>query len=286
MDLYLLVLLPLTALALTYIFYVVTKNKRSSINHLVDDGFEHIFSGGGNKFIAFNLRNGRFRFGELLKYSYIERSISYIYDYEWKWVENNAQKVSSKFLFYISDVHHYMHEIFYQDNERKAEMEWAKIQAVFRECVAAQYVETQNMERMESYDFFISHASEDKDEFVRPLVKSLSNLGLKTWYDEFSLEIGDSLRRTIDHGLANSKYGIVVLSNAFFSKQWPQYELDALVNRSMTGEKVILPIWYGVQHKDVSQFSHSLADKVAFSTSSLNIEEMAQEFLKIIQKYN
>lgn len=69
------------------------------------------------------------------------------------------------------------------------------------------------------FDFFISHASEDKDNFVRPLVNELSQLGINVWFDEQTLEIGDSLRRNIDTGLKKASYGIVVLSHAFFSKK-------------------------------------------------------------------
>ena len=66
------------------------------------------------------------------------------------------------------------------------------------------------------YDAFIAHASEDKLEFVRPLAEKLTELGLKIWYDEFELKVGDSLRGSIDRGLVNSKYGIVVLSKNSF----------------------------------------------------------------------
>ncbi len=58
------------------------------------------------------------------------------------------------------------------------------------------------------YDVFISHASEDKDEVVRPLATALQRSGLKVWYDEFELRIGDSLRRKIDQGLAGSRFGL------------------------------------------------------------------------------
>jgi hypothetical protein len=63
------------------------------------------------------------------------------------------------------------------------------------------------------------------DEVVRPLTYSLQNHGLKVRYDEFEMKIGDSLRRKIDKGLANSKFGIVVLSRSFISKGWTNYEL-------------------------------------------------------------
>ena len=69
------------------------------------------------------------------------------------------------------------------------------------------------------YDAFISHASEDKAGFVRPLAKALGKMGFRVWYDEFELRVGDSLRQSIDKGLINSRFGIVVLSSAFFAKK-------------------------------------------------------------------
>jgi hypothetical protein len=83
------------------------------------------------------------------------------------------------------------------------------------------------------YDVFISHASEDKDAIVRELAEALDGEGLDVWYDEFELRVGSSLRRSIDQGLANSRFGVVVLSNAFFKRDWPNYELDGLVTREM-----------------------------------------------------
>lgn len=281
---YLWLVIPACMTLLVVLLIKERNQKKETLTQLEKDGFKHVFYGDGMNFIAFNLVNGYFRFGRLNSGDFAERPVNFITNYEWKWVDRNAQRLSNKFFFYISDVGHSMHEVFYNDKARKAEVEWAKIQAVYSECCSSQYQVVENMERNDRYDFFVSHASEDKNEFVRPLVQELNSLGLKVWYDEFSLEIGDSLRRTIDHGLGNAKYGIVVLSPAFFAKQWPQYELDALVNRSMSGEKVILPVWHGVQHQEVSQYSHSLADKVAFSSSSLNIQEMASEFLRLLQK--
>jgi len=97
------------------------------------------------------------------------------------------------------------------------------------------------------FDVFISHASEDKESFVEPLANALRRAELKVWYDRFELKLGDSLREKIDQGLANSRYGVVVLSKAFFSKEWPKSELDALVTRQNSeGKKVILPIWHDV----------------------------------------
>lgn len=128
-----------------------------------------------------------------------------------------------------------------------------------------------------TYDVFVSHASEDKDDFVRDFAICLQQHGLKVWYDEFALRVGDSLRRSIDNGLKNSRYGIVVLSEAFFSKEWPQRELDGLFAREVNGEKVILPIWHKISKNEVMKFSPIIADMLALNTSSFTIEELAKE---------
>lgn len=83
------------------------------------------------------------------------------------------------------------------------------------------------------WDVFISHASEDKQSVVRPLAKKLRSLGMRVWVDESELKIGDSLSRKIDEGLAKSRAELVILSKAFFSKKWPEYELRGLNARVM-----------------------------------------------------
>ena len=118
------------------------------------------------------------------------------------------------------------------------------------------------------WDVFISHASEDKNGFVRPLADKLQSRGLKVWYDEQTLTLGDSLRRRIDEGLAKSRYGVVVLSPAFFAKAWPQNELDGLVARESSGRKVVLPLWHRLDRDDVARYSPILAGRLAASSAN------------------
>lgn len=134
-----------------------------------------------------------------------------------------------------------------------------------------------------NYDLFISHASEDKESFVAPLATLLSDLGVEVWYDEFSLTIGDSLSRSIDKGLANSRFGLVVLSQAFITKPWPEYELRGLVSKEMGRDKVILPLWHHVSRDVVLSFSPTLADKIALDTTKLSVQEIGLRILKIVR---
>lgn len=132
------------------------------------------------------------------------------------------------------------------------------------------------------YDVFISHASDDKDDVVRPLAFALKERGVTVWYDEFEMKIGDSLRRKIDKGLANSKFGIVVISKDFIKKGWTNYELDGIITKAVSGEQIILPIWHNITKKEVIDFSPSLADKLARNTATNTIDEIADEIAELI----
>lgn len=132
------------------------------------------------------------------------------------------------------------------------------------------------------WDVFISHAGEDKTAVARPLADQLQELGLKVWLDVFELRIGDSLRRKIDRGLARSRFGVIVLSKPFFAKGWPQYELDGLISRHISGEQDLLPIWHNITRDEVMAQSPPLVDKIARSTAEFTIEEIAREIAEVV----
>ena len=132
------------------------------------------------------------------------------------------------------------------------------------------------------YDVFISHASEDKESFVRGLAAELTRLGLRVWFDEWTLRLGDKLRRKIDEGLCASSYGVVVLSSSFFTKNWPQAELDALFAIEMSGRKVILPVLHGLTHQQLIEHSPMSAGMVS-TDSAKGIEAVAKEIHGVIR---
>ena len=133
------------------------------------------------------------------------------------------------------------------------------------------------------FDVFICHASEDKNDFVRPFAEMLKNQHIDVWYDEFSLSVGDSLSQKIDEGLSRSRFGIVVLSPNFFNKPWAKRELNGLTLREMIEKRnLILPIWHRVTVEDVARFSPPLADKKAASSSE-GINALVRELVKKIK---
>ena len=134
-----------------------------------------------------------------------------------------------------------------------------------------------------TWDVFVSYASEDKAGFVADLVGELRALAIEPWFDETELIVGMGLRRSIDYGLANSRFGIVVMSHSFFAKEWPQRELDGLVALQVAGRQRVLPVWHGITHDDVLRYSPTLADTIAARSPESSVKEIAEEIAQAIR---
>ncbi|WP_433250865.1 toll/interleukin-1 receptor domain-containing protein [Streptosporangium sp. CA-135522] len=135
---------------------------------------------------------------------------------------------------------------------------------------------------MAKRDLFISHAWEDKDSLVRPLADAFRNLSLSIWYDEFTLTIGDSLSASIDKGLLESKYGVVVISPNFIRKPWAEYEFRSLVALESGNPKRILPVWYNITRDEVLKYSPRLADKIALVANDKTPLHVALEIMEVV----
>ncbi len=151
--------------------------------------------------------------------------------------------------------------------------------------------DSSGLDRQMEFDVFVSHAYEDKESFVRPLAAALEARRLRPWYDEFTLRPGDSLRRSIDHGLLTSQAGIVILSPAFFGKRWTNYELDGLIQLNAGAPEQVagsgsggrlIPIWHKVDAEAVAHYSPSLANLVALRSSE-GIEAVADRILALLR---
>ncbi|MBJ6121380.1 toll/interleukin-1 receptor domain-containing protein [Sphingomonas mollis] len=135
------------------------------------------------------------------------------------------------------------------------------------------------------YDVFISHAWEDKAEFVDEFAQKARDAGLRVWYDRFSLRWGDSLRQGIDAGLRGSYFGVAVLSPNFFAKEWTNYELDGLIERALDGSGRLLPIWHRLTKDDVRKYAPSLAGRLALNTSLLSADDIVAELVTLRDSY-
>lgn len=147
-------------------------------------------------------------------------------------------------------------------------------------------VTTFNIENQNTpeYDVFVSHAWEDKADFVDEFINELRSIDIKVWYDTSEIKWGDSLRKRIDDGIRKSKFGVAVLSPNYIGegKYWTKAELDGLFQRDSIGGKVLLPIWHNLTKKEVMEYSPIIASKLAMNTASMTPTEIACELKKLL----
>lgn len=97
-------------------------------------------------------------------------------------------------------------------------------------------------ESRQSPRLFISYASADKA-VARRIATQLKARGAFVWFDEFELNVGDSLRSKIEHGLSSSDYLVVLLSRNAVESSWVQSELSAALSVELTTRDItILPL--------------------------------------------
>lgn len=82
------------------------------------------------------------------------------------------------------------------------------------------------------------------------MVEAFDQAGISYWYDEAEIKWGDSITQKVNEGLGVSKYVIVVFSTAFAGKNWPERELNSVLNKeASTGEVKVLPLLVGSRHE-------------------------------------
>lgn len=134
------------------------------------------------------------------------------------------------------------------------------------------------------YDVFISHASEDKKDFVAPLVEALQDAGIRVWYDTLEMQWGKSLREQIDNGIKHSKFAILVLSKNFFAKRWPQRELDGILAKQEITGATPLPIWHNISFEEVYEFSPTLSGIFSLSSETHSVQDICEALKLQLEK--
>lgn len=133
-------------------------------------------------------------------------------------------------------------------------------------------------------DVFLSHASEDKDEIARPLKKALEAHGVSVWFDEIQIKVGQSIRQEIESGIAQCRFGVVILSTHFFAKPWTNAEMDALFTKKLeSGQNLVLPIWHKVSKNEVMAKMPLLSGILALNSSTMTVDEMADALAEAVR---
>jgi small GTP-binding protein len=86
------------------------------------------------------------------------------------------------------------------------------------------------------YDVFISHSSEDEPA-VRELAERLKRDGLRVWFDEWEIQLGDLISLKIEEGLEQSRTLVLVMSANALASEWVKLERHTALFRDPTNQQ-------------------------------------------------
>jgi hypothetical protein len=128
----------------------------------------------------------------------------------------------------------------------------------------------------EIQDLFISHASEDKAQYIFPLVNALSDKGVTYWLDALEIGRGEHVVGKINEGLRTSRRLLLCLSKNFMERRWPLAEMEsALAQQIDSGTSSVLPLI--LNSRDEVLATYPLLRSLAFRVFDQGVESIAAE---------
>lgn len=119
------------------------------------------------------------------------------------------------------------------------------------------------------YHFFLSHASEEKEQCALPLKEELELLGCKVWLDCEEMAVGESVVKGVNVGLKQSRYMVAIISRAYLDKRWTKAEFERGLGRTVEGTwGRILPIRHRMTHEELAEEVPLLEPLLTLSTET------------------
>lgn len=137
------------------------------------------------------------------------------------------------------------------------------------------------------YDVFLSHASSDKLSYVDGLYDALSRLKINIFYDKEELSWGDNWKDKLIDGTEKSEFAIIVISEAFFDREWTEWELNGFLQKqNETGQKIILPLLHNISYDDMKRKHPDLRLIQSIRTCDYDNDEITILLaMELIKKY-
>nr|VFK22966.1 MAG: WD40 repeat [Candidatus Kentron sp. MB]VFK26571.1 MAG: WD40 repeat [Candidatus Kentron sp. MB]VFK74542.1 MAG: WD40 repeat [Candidatus Kentron sp. MB] len=93
-----------------------------------------------------------------------------------------------------------------------------------------------------AYDVFLSHNAQDKPR-VRRLAEKLKQAGLRVWFDEWNVQLGDDIYLSVERGLQDSRTLILCLSPRALGSDYVSLERSTVLFRDPTNtDRRFLPL--------------------------------------------
>ena len=129
-------------------------------------------------------------------------------------------------------------------------------------------------------DVFLSHSSHDTD-VVRELAERLRGDGVRVWFDEWEIKLGDSVPKKIDDGLEQSRVLVLCLSEHAFASDWATLESQTFRFRDpLNRQRRFIPL-----RLDGTPIKGSLAQFLSINWLPQDREQEYEKFLEACTRH-
>jgi hypothetical protein len=127
---------------------------------------------------------------------------------------------------------------------------------------------------------FVTYVSNDK-EVAQQISDRLQERGVET--NDVPLGLGAVLSYKVEEGFKGAQYGIIILSQSFFKRRWPEADLKrvATIDQEFGGDTSLLPVLHDIEPSYVSRFSPDLARRAGVPTAA-GIDVVVGEILQVV----
>ena len=133
---------------------------------------------------------------------------------------------------------------------------------------------------------FISFSGIARQEFALKFLDFFNSYGLKCWYDQHELYLGDELHPTIiNKGINKSNYCVLIINQKYLDSNWPCEESDYFFQRYKNGEDIVIfPILLDISKEDIanSRLKYLLSIKYQFLHTGDSIEQIGFQIINRI----
>lgn len=129
---------------------------------------------------------------------------------------------------------------------------------------------------------FLSYGFEDR-ELAETIANSLQVNGIETWWAEWEIGSGDSIRRKIDAGLAKCTHFIVLLTPTSIGRPWVNEEIDAGFMRKVSEQTRFIPLRCGLAPDALPPLMRSMLSPSVEKDGS-GLEQLFQDIHGVTRK--
>lgn len=130
-------------------------------------------------------------------------------------------------------------------------------------------------------DVFLCHAWGDRQSVAKELHDLLETRGVRVWFSEKDIGLGEPFMRSIDKGLANSRVGIVLVTPAMLSALPRGGVADRELSALLAGERLV-PIVHQTTYDALREVSPLLASRNGLSTAEDTMEGVAAKLAELV----